>query len=168
MPKKHRAREWVEIDLELAPYLIQYASGGDRELVLKKCESDLLFDAVALRLRVPQAGWKPRRIPPERRLVLKIPASFVAKNALGRHVSEEGKAYLAKLVETTFWKELYYFVAEARAEGEKELHAVKEFRTMHGISEDLYKLDSMLKRYRRTKQRRRPQPKTRDWRGLHV
>lgn len=160
--------EWVEIDMELPPYLIKYASAGHEGnyLVLKGNETCHLWEAVTARLGIPPSGWRPRRIPPNRKLTLRIPAWYVKDHSLGCWVSEDRKKFLARLVEIAFWKELYYTVMEERLKGEKELVAIRRFRAEYGISEDDFKLESMHKRHRRIKEKRKRRTETVSWRAM--
>lgn len=158
MPKLKSEPEFVEICIELKPYLIKYASAGNRGNYLflnHKDESDILWNNLVTMLSTPPKGWKPSRIPSEKKLSLRLPYWYIRDNRLGRWISDKNKVHLAELIEITFWKDLYETVIEQKLdEGKKELVVIREIREEYGITEDDYLEESMYKRYRRCKEKR--------------
>ncbi len=170
MPKLKSEPEFVEICIELKPYLIKYATAGNPGNYIflnHKDESDILWNKVVTMLGTPPRGWKPERIPTEKRLALRLPYWYIRDNRLGRWISNRNKVHLAELIEITFWKDLYESVIEQKLDqGRKELVVIREFRAEFGITEDDYLEESMYKRYRRCKAKRLKRRKIREGRAI--
>lgn len=166
MPKLKSNPEYIEVCIELEPYLIKYASAGNpgNFLYLKKRdETEPLWDQVVDKLGIPPKSWRPVRMKSHRKLSLRIPYWYIKDKGLGTWISDERKKFIAELIEVTFWKELYETVMfQKLEEGEKELVAIRNFREEFSISEDDYKEESMYKRYRRCKEKRLKRRKIRE------
>jgi len=143
---------YIEIPLRIKPYLRKYVTLSTNQHQLLIDPKSEIGSHVVKHLHLPPSGWRPERIPSEEKLVLLVPRSFISKHRLGCYLSASAKDYIAALIEELFWRDLSTTVHYGKIRmGKKELQIIRSVRDTYGITEDLYKEESMYKRYQRIK-----------------
>lgn len=155
MPRLRISR-YADIALDLHPYLIKYLTEINKEPVLYLDPKSEVGELIMRMFALPPAGWRPERIAVDRRLMLKIPLHYFRDRGLGQYISNCNRVALAQVIENLFWQDVCMEVRLAVIRcGMNERAALTKFREKHGILEEDYKLESMEKRYRRWRQKRK-------------
>lgn len=156
MPRLKDAPSYVELKIELAPYLIRYLVPRDADPVFSVNPKTDVGNYIMKLFSFPPSGWRPPSIPYERCLVIRVPHHYFQDRAIGQYISARNRDALAQAIEVLFWEDVYMEVRLAGVKvGMNERAALIKFREKHGISEEDFKLESMEKRFRRKKASRK-------------
>lgn len=149
------AKYFTEFAIELHPYLIKYVVSEAKTNEISIDARNEIGAWILNHVKHPDQGFRPRRIPRERKLVIKVPSHYFKNRSRGKYLSNDHKKALANSIESMFWKDLCEFAYSRKLQyGEKELVSIRKFREFHSISEDDFKEESMYKRFRRWKETR--------------
>lgn len=141
-----------DVDIDLHPYLIRYLTNPEGDQIMCCRPKTQLGDEILKMLSFPQHGYTRPRISRDRKLTIRLPSEYLRMNRLCPHISDRNKIRLATAIELIFWLDLYEFVLERLLKfGENQRTSIMKFREMHGIDEEIFKFDSMERRFRRIK-----------------
>ena len=147
--KFYSMADYCDIQLRVEPYLKKYLT---KTGILRITPDSDHGEEIIRCLRPARRGWRPPEIPENERLILRVPEHYIRSLATGRWLSEKKELRIRRAFMLNMWQELYYHVRRGKLIfGKTEIELIREFRDMHRITEEDFKEESMVKRYRRLK-----------------